>query len=79
MAALIGAATDAIFDDPVLDEFTTTLEKNSSALVLVGEVRSGLCIQAETVAPPPLRALATRPDVCLDQRQADVSVAVRRL
>jgi uncharacterized membrane protein len=37
MAALIGAATDAIFDDPVLDEFTTTLEKNSSALVLVGE------------------------------------------
>ena len=37
MGALIGAATDATFEDPALDDFAKSLDKNSSALVLVGE------------------------------------------
>ena len=35
--ALMGAASNVEFDDPVLDNFVASLEKDTSALVLVGE------------------------------------------
>lgn len=37
MGALVGAATDVEFDSPALCGFAASLDKNSSALVLVGE------------------------------------------
>ena len=37
MGALFGVADEAIFDDPRLDDFASSLAKDTSALVLVGE------------------------------------------
>jgi len=37
MGAMIGAADDIAFDDPRLDEFASSLAKDTSALILVGE------------------------------------------
>lgn len=34
---LIGASVDVVFDDPRLDDFASSLGKDTSALVLVGE------------------------------------------
>lgn len=37
LGALIGASSNVAFDDPVLDDFAASLDKDTSALVLVGE------------------------------------------
>jgi uncharacterized membrane protein len=37
MGAMMGAADDIAFDDPRLDEFASSLAKDTSALILVGE------------------------------------------
>ena len=37
LGALMGAASNVEFDDPVLDDFVASLDKDTSALVLVGE------------------------------------------
>ena len=37
MGAMIGAADDIAFDDPRLDEFASSLAKDTSALIIVGE------------------------------------------
>ncbi len=37
MGTVFGAATDVALDDPRLDDFATALEKDSSAVVLVGK------------------------------------------
>lgn len=37
IGALMGAASNVEFDDPVLDDFVASLDKDTSALVLVGE------------------------------------------
>jgi uncharacterized membrane protein len=37
MGAMIGTADDIAFDDPRLDEFAASLDKDTSALILVGE------------------------------------------
>jgi uncharacterized membrane protein len=37
IGGLFGAAEDVAFDDPKLDEFAASLDKDTSALVLVGE------------------------------------------
>jgi uncharacterized membrane protein len=34
---MVGATDDASFDDPKLDEFAQALDKDTSALILVGE------------------------------------------
>jgi len=38
MGALFGVANEVVFDDPRLDAFASSLAKDTSALVLVGEV-----------------------------------------
>ena len=38
MGALFGATDEIVFDDPRLDEFAASLAKDTSALVIVGEV-----------------------------------------
>jgi uncharacterized membrane protein len=37
MGALIGLGSEVAFDDPRLDDFAQALDKNTSALVLIGE------------------------------------------
>jgi len=37
IGALMGAASNVAFDDPKLDDFVASLDKDTSALVLVGE------------------------------------------
>ena len=37
VGALMGAASNVDFEDPVLDDFVVSLDKDTSALVLVGE------------------------------------------
>jgi len=37
LGGLFGAAEDVAFDDPKLDEFAAALDKDTSALILVGE------------------------------------------
>lgn len=37
LGGLIGASENLAFDDPVLDDFVASLEKDTSALVLIGE------------------------------------------
>lgn len=37
MGTVFGAATDVALDDPRLDDFATALEKDSSAVILVGK------------------------------------------
>ena len=37
LGALIGAGSNVAFDDPALDDFAASLDKDTSALVLVGE------------------------------------------
>jgi uncharacterized membrane protein len=37
LGALLGAGTEAAFDDPRLDNFAQSLEKDTSAIILVGE------------------------------------------
>ena len=37
MGGLLGASADVAFDDPALDDFAAALDKDSSALILVGE------------------------------------------
>ena len=34
---MLGASADVAFDDPALDDFAAALDKDSSALILVGE------------------------------------------
>lgn len=37
---MLGASADVAFNDPALDDFAAALDKDSSALVLVGEEAS---------------------------------------
>jgi len=37
MGALFGATDEIAFDDPKLDDFAASLDKDTSALILVGE------------------------------------------
>ncbi len=37
LGAMFGLTDEIVFDDPVLDDFASSLEKDTSALVLIGE------------------------------------------